>query len=54
LTAVAKPKFIGLSSEAKIAVLYSQNAQFKLTVGFLSIKARVKGAKPIDINPSSR
>jgi MSHA pilin protein MshA len=38
LAAVVKPKFIDLSSEAKIAILYSQNAQFKLTVSFYQLK----------------
>jgi MSHA pilin protein MshA len=45
LAAVAVPKFIDISSDAKVAVLNSMSAQFKSTMTLVQMKARVKGLK---------
>lgn len=51
LATVAAPRFINLSSDAKIAVLNSLKGQFKSTINLVQIKARVKGLKTVLTNP---
>ncbi len=51
LAAVAAPKFIDISSDAKIAVLNSLSGQFKSTTNLVKMKARVKGLKAVPTNP---
>jgi MSHA pilin protein MshA len=50
LSVVAAPRFIDLSSDAKIAVLNSLSGQFKSTVNLVQMKARTKGLKPVENN----
>lgn len=51
LAVVAAPKFIDISSDAKIAVLNSLSGQFKSTISLVQAKARVKGLRPLVTNP---
>lgn len=51
LAVVAAPKFVDISSDAKIAVLNSLSAQFKSATNLVQMKARVKGLKAADTNP---
>lgn len=51
LAAVAAPRFIDLSSDAKISVLNSLKSQFKATTNLVQIKARLKGLRVVDSNP---
>ena len=51
LAAVAAPRFIDLSSDAKISVLNSLKSQFKATTNLVQIKARLKGLRAVDSNP---
>ncbi|GAC21091.1 prepilin-type N-terminal cleavage/methylation domain-containing protein [Paraglaciecola arctica] len=52
LAVVAAPKFIDISSDAKIAVLNSLSGQFKSTITLVQMKARVKGLKTAATNPN--
>lgn len=51
LAVVAAPKFVDISSDAKIAVLTSLSAQFKSTTNLVQMKARLKGLKTSAVNP---
>jgi MSHA pilin protein MshA len=51
LAVVAAPKFIDISSDAKVAVLNSLSGQFKSTIALVQAKARVKGLRPFATNP---
>jgi len=53
LAAVAAPKFLDISSDAKIAVLNSLSGQFKSTINLVQAKARVKGLRAVATNPGS-
>lgn len=51
LAVVAAPKFIDISSDAKVAVLNSLSGQFKSTINLVQAKARVKGLRTSATNP---
>jgi MSHA pilin protein MshA len=51
LAAVAAPKFIDISSDAKIATLNGLKGQFKSTINLVQAKARVKGLRTSTNNP---
>jgi MSHA pilin protein MshA len=51
LAVVAAPKFIDISSDAKIAVLNSLSGQFNSTTNLVQMKARLKGLKTSALNP---
>jgi MSHA pilin protein MshA len=51
LAVVAAPKFIDISSDAKIAALTSLSGQFKSTTNLVQMKARIKGLKSAADNP---
>jgi MSHA pilin protein MshA len=51
LAVIAAPKFIDISSDAKIAVLTSLSGQFKSTTNLVKMKARLKGLKSAVENP---
>ncbi|WP_299080599.1 prepilin-type N-terminal cleavage/methylation domain-containing protein [uncultured Paraglaciecola sp.] len=52
LAVVAAPKFVDLSSDARIATLTGLSSQVKATITLAQAKARVKGLKPVATNPS--
>ena len=51
LAVTAAPKFIDLSSDAKIASLNAISGTMKSTVTLVQMKARVKGLRPSATNP---
>lgn len=53
LAATAAPKFIDLTSDAKVATLQSIKGTMASTIDLAKAKARVKGLSPISSNPGS-
>lgn len=53
LAATAAPKFIDLTSDAKIATLNSIKGTMKSTINLVKSKALVKGLSPVSSNPGS-
>jgi len=53
LAVTAAPKFIDLTSDAKVATLNSIKGTMKSTINLVKAKARVKGLSPIPSNPGS-
>jgi len=53
LAATAAPKFIDLTSDAKIATLNSIKGTMKSTINLVKSKALVKGLSPVSTNPGS-
>jgi len=53
LAATAAPKFIDLTSDAKIATLNSIKGTMISTISLVKSKARVKGLSPVSSNPGS-
>lgn len=53
LASVAAPKFINLSSDAKIATLNAVKGSMESTIDLVKAKARVKGLSPVSSNPGS-
>lgn len=51
LAVVAAPKFVDISSDAKIAVMTSLGAQFESTTNLVQMKARLKGLRTSVENP---
>ena len=51
LAIVAAPKFINLSTDAKVAVLTSVGSEFKSTINLAKIKARINGLSASAENP---
>ncbi len=51
LATVAAPKFINLSTDAKVAVLTSLGSEFKSTINLAKIKARINGLSTSVENP---
>lgn len=53
LAVTAAPKFINLTSDAKIATLNSIKGTMESTINLVKAKARVKGLSPVSTNPGS-
>lgn len=51
LATVAAPRFLDLSSDAKIATLQGISSELKATIGLAQAKARVNGLRPVATNP---
>ncbi len=51
LAAVAAPRFVDISSDAKIASLNGIKAQFNTTIDLVLAKARIEGLRPAAQNP---
>ncbi len=52
LAVTAAPKFINLTSDAKIATLNSIKASMESTINLVKAKARAKGLSPVSSQPS--
>lgn len=53
LAATAAPKFIDVTTDAKIATLTSLKGSMKSTIDMVKAKARIKGLSPVSSNPGS-
>lgn len=51
LAAVAAPRFVDISRDAKIATLSGVVSQFKTTIDLVQAKARIEGIRPAAANP---
>lgn len=53
LAVVAFPKFLDISSDAKIASLKQINGQLRSAITLVQNKARVEGLRPVTVNPNA-
>jgi MSHA pilin protein MshA len=53
LTVVAAPRFLDISTDAKVAVLQDVSKQMKATIKLVQYKAILSGLRPVNINPNA-
>lgn len=53
IAATAAPKFIDLSTDAKVATLHSVKGTLESTINLAKAKARVEGLSPVSSNPGT-
>jgi len=51
LAVVAAPRFLSISTDARVAVMTSLQAEMQATIELVKLKARLSGLRPVSANP---